>query len=42
MALLKAFKSAKRVANAKLDELEAIIGVSRAEKIYNYYHKNED
>lgn len=40
--LLKAFKSAKRVANAKLDELEAIIGVSRAEKIYNYYHKNED
>ncbi|TYB76010.1 excinuclease ABC subunit UvrC [Bizionia gelidisalsuginis] len=40
--LLKAFKSAKRVAYAKLDELEAVIGVSRAEKIYNYYHKNED
>ncbi len=37
--LLKHFKSAKRVANAKLDELEAIVGVSRAEKIYNYYHK---
>jgi excinuclease ABC subunit C len=36
--LLKHFKSAKRVANAKLDELEAIVGVSRAEKIYNYYH----
>ncbi|SEP90151.1 Excinuclease ABC subunit C [Hyunsoonleella jejuensis] len=36
--LLKHFKSAKRVANAKLDELEAIVGVSRAEKVYNYYH----
>lgn len=36
--LLKHFKSAKRVANAKLDELEPIIGVSRAEKVYNYYH----
>ena len=37
--LLKQFKSAKRVSNAKLDELETIVGVSRAEKIYNYYHK---
>ena len=37
--LLKHFKSAKRVANAKLDELEFVVGVSRAEKIYNYYHK---
>lgn len=37
--LLKHFKSAKRIANAKLDELEAIIGVSRAEKIYEYYHE---
>ena len=36
--LLKHFKSAKRVANAKLDELEDIVGLSRAEKIYNYYH----
>ena len=36
--LLKHFKSAKRVANAKLDELETIVGVSRAEKIFNYYH----
>ena len=38
VALLKHFKSAKRVANAKLDELEAIVGISRAEKVYNYYH----
>ena len=37
--LLKHFKSAKRVANAKLDELEAVVGVSRAEKGYNYYHE---
>ena len=37
--LLKQFKSAKRVANAKLDELEAVVGVSRAEKVYNYYQK---
>lgn len=36
--LLKHFKSAKRVANAKIDELEVVVGVSRAEKIYNYYH----
>ena len=36
--LLRHFKSAKRVANAKLDELEAVVGVSRAEKVYNYYH----
>jgi excinuclease ABC subunit C len=36
--LLKTFKSVKRIANAKLDELEAVVGVSRAAKIYNYYH----
>ncbi|MGZ0015892.1 excinuclease ABC subunit UvrC [Yeosuana sp. AK3] len=38
LELLKQFKSAKRVANAKLDELEFVVGVSKAEKIYNYYH----
>lgn len=37
--LLKVFKSAKRVANVKLDELEEVVGKSRAEKIYNYYHR---
>ncbi|MDB9961799.1 helix-hairpin-helix domain-containing protein, partial [Oceanihabitans sp.] len=36
--LLKHFKSVKRIAHAKLDELEGVVGVSRAEKIYNYYH----
>jgi excinuclease ABC subunit C len=37
--LIKEFKSAKRVSYAKLDELEDIVGTSRAEKIYNYYNK---
>ncbi|MCL4125399.1 UNVERIFIED_CONTAM: hypothetical protein GTU68_051518 [Idotea baltica] len=36
--LLRHFKSAKRVANAKVDELEDVVGVSRANKVYNYYH----
>jgi len=38
--LLKHFKSAKRVSYAKLDELEVVIGASRAKRIYNYYNKN--
>ena len=37
--LIKQFKSAKRVSYAKLDELEEVVGASRAEKIYNYYNK---
>ena len=37
--LLKAFKSAQRVSFAKLDELEQIVGVSKAQKIYKFYHK---
>ena len=37
--LMKRFKTVKRITNAKLDELEAVVGVSRANKIYNYYHK---
>ena len=37
--LIKQFKSAKRVSYAKLDELEDVVGASRAEKIYNYYNK---
>jgi excinuclease ABC subunit C len=39
--LMKAFKSVKRIANAKLDELEAVVGVSRASKVYDFYHKEE-
>jgi len=37
--LMKEFKTVKRIGNAKLDELEAVVGVSRANKVYNYYHK---
>ncbi|TJY38247.1 excinuclease ABC subunit UvrC [Pontimicrobium aquaticum] len=39
--LLKHFKSAKRISYAKLDELEEVIGLSRAQKIYNYYNQNK-
>ena len=38
--LMKQFKTVKRIANAKLDELEDVVGVSRANKVYNYYHKD--
>ena len=38
--LIKHFKSAKRVSYAKLDELEDVVGNSRAQKIYNYYNKS--
>ncbi|WP_067144932.1 excinuclease ABC subunit UvrC [Pseudotamlana agarivorans] len=38
--LLKHFKSVKRISNAKREELEAVIGHSRASKVYNHYHKN--
>lgn len=38
VSLLKNFKSAKRVASSTLEELENVIGKSRALKIYNYYH----
>ncbi len=40
--LLKVFKSAQRVSFAKLDELEQIIGVSKAQKIYKFYHKEHE
>ncbi len=40
IALLKTFKSTKRIAFAKIDEMEPIIGKNKAELIYNYYHSN--
>ena len=40
--LLKVFKSPQRVSFAKLDELEQIIGLSKAQKIYNYYHSQNE
>ncbi len=36
--LLKHFKSATRVSYAKIDELEEVIGTSKAKKVYNHYH----
>lgn len=36
--LLKHFKSAKRVGDATIEELEKIVGNSRATKVYNHYH----
>ena len=39
LELLKKFKSAQRVSFATLDELEQVIGVSKAHIIYNYYQK---
>ena len=41
--LLKAFKSPQRISFAKLDELEQIIGFSKAQKVYEFYNPiNED
>ncbi|AJR02722.1 excinuclease ABC subunit UvrC [Siansivirga zeaxanthinifaciens] len=37
--LLKHFKSVKRIMEAEFNELEAVVGQSRAQKIYSYYHK---
>ncbi|WP_435260891.1 excinuclease ABC subunit UvrC [Tenacibaculum sp. nBUS_03] len=39
--LLRTFKSVKRVKSANLNELKEVVGLSRAQKIYQYYHKNE-
>lgn len=36
--LLRKFKSAKRVKEASLDELKAVVGHARALKVYTYYH----
>ena len=40
-SLLRHFKSAKRVSEASLKEIEKIIGNSRATKVHNYYHLKE-
>ncbi|MDW5289974.1 excinuclease ABC subunit UvrC [Formosa sp. PL04] len=38
--LLSHFKSVKRISNAALKDLETVVGVSRANKIFNHYNKN--
>ena len=40
LELLKNFKSLQRVSFAKLDELEQVVGTSKALIIYNYYQNN--
>lgn len=40
--LLRKFKSAKRVKEATLDELKEIVGLSRAQKVYQYYQKEKE
>ena len=37
--LLLKFKSVKRVKKASFEELKEVVGFSRAQKIYRYYHK---
>lgn len=37
--LLRQFKSVKRISEATLTELVPVIGLSRGQKIYNYYYK---
>ena len=39
IALMKQFKSVKRISEAKKEELEKVIGLSRAQKIINFYKK---
>jgi len=39
VSLLKHFKSAKRVSNASLADIEKVIGLNRATKIFNYYQQ---
>lgn len=41
VSLLKHFKSAKRISEASLDDLEKLIGNSRATKIYDFFQKNK-
>ena len=38
--LLKQFKSVKRIRNAKFEDLEKVVGASRALKLYNHYQNN--
>ena len=38
VALMKQFKSVKRISEAKFEDLEAIVGASKANKVFDYYH----
>ncbi len=39
ITLMKQFKSVKRISEAKKEELEKVVGLSRAQKIFDYYNK---
>nr|WP_321232593.1 excinuclease ABC subunit UvrC [uncultured Psychroserpens sp.] len=39
VALMKKFKSVKRISEAKKEDLEKVVGLSRAQKIIEYYNK---
>ncbi|WP_204344255.1 excinuclease ABC subunit UvrC [Psychroserpens algicola] len=39
ITLIKKFKSVKRISEAKKEDLEAVVGLSRAQKIIDYYSK---
>ena len=39
VALMKQFKSVKRISEAKKEDLEKVVGLSRAQKIIEYYSK---
>lgn len=39
MELLKKFKSVKRISEASLDQISAVVGNSRAKKIYDNFHQ---
>ena len=39
VALMKVFKSVKRISEAKKEDLEKVVGMSRAQKIIDYYNK---
>jgi excinuclease ABC subunit C len=38
-ALIKAFKSVKRISEASLEDLTAQVGKAKAQTIYNWFHK---
>ncbi len=40
--LLRKFKSAKRIKEATLEELKEVVGLSRAQKVYQYYQKEKE
>ena len=41
VSLLRHFKSAKRVSKATVEDLEMVVGKSRADKIYNFYQRDK-